>query len=286
MAKLVKAKKVSLKNRTDINEEMVKKYIFEDPSVLGLGELTPLSREKQQPTGGFVDILLGDEEDRYEIEVQLGATDPSHIIRTIEYWDVERKRSPQYNHCAVIIAEDITNRFMNVISLFNGQIPLIAYKMTATEKGNDEVEIDFVKIIDRVDLVVEEEQYEPTDRAYWEKKSTSKMLKQVDEIFNSLGELVEGYDFKYNKFYIGLSKGGVAKNFIAFKPKKHFLYLVVKGKLDETIISSIEDAGLEINYQSRWSEYNIKLDGLDDFKAHKELLMPLIREAKSYYNLD
>ena len=25
----------------------------------------------------------------YETDVQLGATDPSHIIRTIEYWDIE-----------------------------------------------------------------------------------------------------------------------------------------------------------------------------------------------------
>jgi len=44
----------------------------------------------------------------YEIEIQLGSTDESHIIRTIEYWDIERKRYPQYDHTAVIIAEDIT----------------------------------------------------------------------------------------------------------------------------------------------------------------------------------
>ena len=47
----------------------------------------------------------------------------SHIIRTIEYWDIERKRYPQYEHCAVLVAEDITSRFLNVISLFNGTIP-------------------------------------------------------------------------------------------------------------------------------------------------------------------
>ena len=26
------------------------------------------------------------------------------------YWDIEKKRYPQYDHCAVIIAEDITDR--------------------------------------------------------------------------------------------------------------------------------------------------------------------------------
>ena len=41
---------------------------------------------------------------RYEVEVQLGPTDEAHIIRTIEYWDIERNRYPQYEHCAVLIA--------------------------------------------------------------------------------------------------------------------------------------------------------------------------------------
>ncbi len=60
------------------------------------------------------------------MEIQLGKTDESHIIRTIEYWDIERKRYPQYDHVAVIVAEDITSRFLSVIGLFNGAIPLVA----------------------------------------------------------------------------------------------------------------------------------------------------------------
>ena len=28
---------------------------------------------------------------RYEVEIQLGRVDESHIIRTIEYWDIEKK---------------------------------------------------------------------------------------------------------------------------------------------------------------------------------------------------
>ena len=56
---------------------------------------------------------------RYEVELQLGATDEAHIIRTIEYWDVEREAYLN-EHSAVLIAEDITSRFLNVVSLFNG----------------------------------------------------------------------------------------------------------------------------------------------------------------------
>ena len=126
MSKLVSAEKISLKNHPDIKEDNIQQFIFENPTVLGLGDLTPIRREKTQPSGGRLDVLMADDNDtRYEIEIQLGATDPSHIIRTIEYWDNERKRYPQYDHCAVIVAEEITGRFMNVIQLFNGSIPLI-----------------------------------------------------------------------------------------------------------------------------------------------------------------
>jgi hypothetical protein len=54
------------------------------------------------------------------------------LIRTIEYWDIERRRYPAYDHRAVLIAEDITTRFLNVITLFSGSIPIIAIQV----KGN------------------------------------------------------------------------------------------------------------------------------------------------------
>ena len=96
-----------------------------------LGDVILKDKERLQPRAGRLDLLLqaADANRRYEVEVQLGATDESHLIRTIEYWDIERKRYPQYEHTAVIVAEDITSRFLNVIGLFNGQIPLVALQM-------------------------------------------------------------------------------------------------------------------------------------------------------------
>ena len=138
MSNLISMQRISLKNNPNIKEDTIQKYIYENPSVLGLGELSGNQKKKIQPAGGRIDLLMTDDENtRYEIEIQLGATDPSHIIRTIEYWDIEKKRYPQYDHCAVIIAEEITGRFMNVISLFNGTIPLIAMQVSAFKNGDD-----------------------------------------------------------------------------------------------------------------------------------------------------
>src|SRR6266568_2791548 len=129
----LKLERVFLQNHPDLQERWVQARIAEDPAILGLGDLILKDKERIQPRAGRLDLLLQEPETkrRYEVEVQLGSTDESHIIRTIEYWDIERKRYPQYEHCAVIVAEDITSRFLSII--FNGTIPLVAIQMQAVK---------------------------------------------------------------------------------------------------------------------------------------------------------
>lgn len=286
MAKIVKIDRISLKNHPEIKEDLIQKYIFENPNALGLGELSSIVREKVQTTGGRIDLLLADDSNtRYEVEVQLGATDPNHIIRTIEYWDNEKRRYPQYDHCAVIIAEEITGRFMNVIQLFNGTIPLIALQLVAYKQGND-ISLDFVKVLDRVSFGTEdEEQYEETDRRYWENRSTFKMLKDVDNIFDSLKMFVIGYELKYNKFYIGMTKDGISKNFVFFKPKKNFMYICCRGNENRDIIERMESEGLELSYEPKSKQYSLKISGYNEYELHKPLIDELIKYSMEHFNI-
>lgn len=108
------------------DEFWLQDQIYENPSCLGLGDLEALSRERRQASGGRLDILLKNPEDdsMYEVEVMLGETDETHIVRTIEYWDNEKRRWPQRQHYAVPVAEHINRRFFNVIHLLsNGATP-------------------------------------------------------------------------------------------------------------------------------------------------------------------
>ncbi len=285
MAKLVSAEKIYLKNNPEIKEDNIQQFIFDNPQVLGLGDLTPIRREKTQPAGGRLDILMADDNDtRYEIEIQLGATDPSHIIRTIEYWDNEKKRYPQYDHCAVIVAEEITGRFMNVIQLFNGSIPLIALQMQATKIGDD-IQLSFVKVLDRISLGTdEEEETEPTDRNYWEKKSS--VLKYVDAIFKDVSQYAPGFELKYNKFYVGLAKNGTASNFIYFRPKKKFIYILAKCPETPERSELLDNSDLEWIYGSRSRAYRIKINKLEDYKNNKELIESFIRDAMEHRNIE
>lgn len=204
MEKYVKAEFISLKNHPEINEKWVQQKIADDPSILGLGELDLKDVERPQPSGGRLDLLLHDLESnqRYEVEIQLGKSDESHIIRTIEYWDYQRKKFPQYKHCAVLVAEDITSRFLNVISLFNGNIPFIAIQMKAVKIG-DTISLLFTTVIDELNLGTDEEdELEVVDRKYWETKGSKESLKLVDSVLQMVLELDNGFILKYNKHYM------------------------------------------------------------------------------------
>src|SRR5690554_6904301 len=88
--------KINLRNHPDFNEIWLQDRIAENPQILELGELELIDRERKQNKSGRLDLLLADFENnsRYEVEIQLGQTDESHIIRCIEYWDIEKRRYP------------------------------------------------------------------------------------------------------------------------------------------------------------------------------------------------
>ena len=167
----INSEKIAL--RTIRDEKWLQDKVEEDPSILGLGNLEVLEREHTQSSGGRVDFLLKNEDadTLYEVEIQLGKTDPSHIIRTIEYWDNQKRRFPNKDHRAVLVAEDITNRFFNVVYLMNKAIPIIAIQLNVLKIGN-KVTLDFTKVLDIFETPEEEiiGEIEPVDEAYWNKK--------------------------------------------------------------------------------------------------------------------
>lgn len=282
----IKPEVISLKNSNECNEKWLQARIEEDPSIIGLGELEFRDTEKIQVGGGRLDTILYDPEDkkRYEVEIQLGKTDESHIIRTIEYWDLERKRNPQYEHCAVIIAEDITSRFLNVISLFNGFIPLIAIQVKAIQVG-DKISLFFTKVLDetKFDLLDEDTISEPTDRTYWDKRASKDSLKITDNLLKELGDLTQEYKLKYNKHYIGLEKDGMANNFISFIPRKTSMILHLKLDKVEEIDELLEQSDLDtMAYDKQWKQYRIRLNQ-KDIKTNAELIKDLVSRAKADY---
>jgi len=278
-----KLTKLSIRDHPELRESWVQERIAEDPGILGLGDVVVRDKERIHPGAGRLDLLLQELDGvrRYEVEIQLGKTDESHIIRTIEYWDIERKRYPQYDHTAVIVAEEITSRFLNVISLFNGMIPLVAIQMNAVQLG-DSVSLMFTIVLDQVrfGLVDEDEElHETTDRAYWEKRGAKATVAMADDLLLIVKTLDPSLDLKYNKFYIGLAKNGQPNNFVVFKPQKNAIRVEVRLPNTDARSEVIESAGLDVmDYDTRWGRYRIRLSK-GDLKQRTEVLRDLFEAA-------
>jgi hypothetical protein len=255
--------------------------IASNPSVLGLGGLVVVGKERLQPHAGRLDLLLQDPDTkrRYEVEIQLGATDEAHVIRCIEYWDIERKRYPQHDHCAVIVAEDILSRFLNVISLFNGTIPLIAIQMQAYKVG-EYFTLIFTKVLDELTRGPvdhdEEAEAAPTDRKYWEEeRATKETLQLTDELFAIVREFDPALELKYNKFYIGLARKGRADNFVTFTPRKRLAGIEPRISRTDELDTQIKSSGLDLSYDNQWGRYRLSLDA-DGLKQHQDLIKELV----------
>lgn len=283
MAKLLTTETFSLKLHPEFNEKMIQQMIIDNPAILKLGDVVVKDVERIQPRAGRLDLLLQevDGNRRYEVELQLGATDETHIIRTIEYWDTERKRYPQYDHCAVIVAEDITSRFFNVISLFNGTIPIIAIQMNAI-RIQDQLALHFTKVLDEISLgMVEEDEATSfiASREYWEERSNKQQLANMDGLFKLVKELYPAAELNYNKFYVGLTINGRANNFVSFRPKRQHVLFEPKLPESDEIKKKIEDAGLECNaYNKHFKFYRIRIEN-GDVTKHQPVLKELIRLA-------
>jgi hypothetical protein len=129
------------------DEAWLQDQIFCNPFVIGLGRLETVS--KQQVNDGKFDVLLKDSEDRmmYAVGIMIGEMDESHIIRTIEYWDYERKRWPHRRHYAVLVAESINRRHSNVIQLLGLAIPLIVIQANMIDADGKWI-LHFTKTLD------------------------------------------------------------------------------------------------------------------------------------------
>lgn len=210
------------------DEYWLRDRIFEDPAILGLGDLQAVMKEKSQAQGGRLDLLLKNPEDdsMFEVELQLGATNESHIIRTIEYWDNEKRRWPNRSHTAVLVAEEITNRFFNVVHLLGMAVPMIGIQANIVQVG--EVRgLHLTKVIDSYEEPEEEEPVQqPFNEGHWIDNYPGTL--ECARWYKALLERLYGeVPTKYFEQYISLSVGGPARVWVT-KRKNDRAFIEIK----------------------------------------------------------
>lgn len=282
----VEPKYVSLKDHPTYNERWLQERIRENPLLLGLGDVDVRDSERPQPSAGRLDLLLFDPETnrRYEVELQLGPTDESHLVRTLEYWDIERKRYPQYEHIAVIVAEDVTSRFLNVIGLFNQAIPLIAIQIRAVQV-NGALTLVATQVLGLMSLgTIEEDEGETVDRSFWERKSSLEALQVCDGIVAMINTVKPEIKAKYNKHYIGLTGRQGVQNFVLMRPRKAgFVITEFKIPFNEETDRIIEESSLDkLTYIKRWGQFRVQIRK-SDLDESAQVIKQLIESAHQHY---
>src|SRR2546422_9632240 len=282
---VTKAVPLSLRE-AGITESWLESHIESDPTILRLGDVAVIERQRRQEKAGRLYLLLEDDsgDNRYEVELMLGSTDESHLIRTVEYWDIERRKWPGYEHCAVLIAEDVTTRFLNVISLFSGSVPFVVIQVNALQVDGKLV-LNFVKVLDSRTLRTDEAtelREKAADRAYWTSRASTATVELTERclaIINQVATVTR--KLSYNQYFIGLNDGMRPTNFITLKPRKSFLRVTFEAISPiEFWLKRLQDRGLESDVKNEDLRVNLTAKDFDD---NKELLTELLQEAVRQY---
>jgi len=241
----------SIKQEPALDEAWVQQRLVDDTSLLGLGDsLDVIDRERKQLLGGRLDLLLedGNKDRRYCVELQLGKSDPSHIIRSIEYWDREQRKNPNTEHVAVLVAEDFPSRFMNVMHIICRSVPFIAIKLNAL-KVDTAVSLVFTRVFDEsiqfFNVDEEDGPAEAVDREYWIQRSSPDLIQLLERMIGLAQQRLPNLSAKYNKSYVGVVLGSRSDLFVRFQPRRNWLSIQfresipgIEEKIDELDFSS------------------------------------------------
>ncbi|WP_437609779.1 hypothetical protein WMF20_00745 [Sorangium sp. So ce834] len=284
----MKHERIWLSQTGETNEKWLQDRLSADTSMLGLGDLLVRDRERRQERAGRLDLLLEDPDSgtRYEVELMLGPLDESHIVRAIEYWDIERRRYPAYEHCAVIVAEDVTSRFLNVLSLLSGTIPLVVLQLNALRVA-DGIVLHFSKILDQRELRDDDSSSlpdAPTSRADWVGRASNESVALAEKVLSYVNEKAKDkFELNFNKHYVGLKRGPLSNNFVVLWPRKKHLLVGTYFDKSSELATRLRDAGLTIQQKGEWVRASVSHA---EFAANEALLREMIHAGVVYNAAD
>lgn len=261
-----------------LDEYWLQAQIYENPTCLGLGDLESVAKEKKQSSGGRLDILLKNPEDdsMYEVEVMLGETDESHIIRTIEYWDIEKRRWPQRQHYAVLVAECITRRFFNVIQLLSHSIPIIAVQVNLIESGGQRA-LHFSKILDTYEEPDDGTEDEIHDESFWNKKAPW-TIEVARALLDCVGDMFDTPTIRFVKNYVALNiLGNNHFWFGKLSAKKSLFCFRISNDHLEHVSKLLDDK--DISFVQRHNVFKIRCDAAF-IQKNRDLLREIGEDVK------
>ena len=161
---------------------------------------------------------------------------------------------------------------------------MVAIQLDALQVG-EQVLLNFVQVLDLTDLRSDDTDDEDTgggtvERAFWDNKAGSVLMKMCDEILALVNAHAQGVqEFNYLRGYMGMRSNGVVRNLIYFSPKrtKNLANLGFRCNGAEDWKTKFEEAGIPVQSKHK-NRFRIKLTP-DDFVSHRDLIDSAIEAA-------
>lgn len=259
-----------------LDEYWLQDYICQNPACLGLGDIELVSKEKKQ-SGGRLDILMkGIDDELYEIEVMLGETNETHIIRTIEYWDIEKKKRPKRQHTAILVAERINTRFYNVINLLSYSVPIIGIQANLYRVGEN-VSMIFTKIVDSFEEPEIEEEGEILHGLESLKVKSPETARVIETLTPLVTSSFSDYRINHRKTGATIFIGGAKKMTVARRGNKQASVQYKVSEEDRTAVEELLDSNT-ISYDLKNGYIRIWVTPLslsDKLDVHHQIIKKL-----------
>ena len=190
-----------------------------------------------------------------------------------------KRKWPQRQHFAVLIAEKINRRFFNVIHILSESVPLIAIQANIVKTG-DMLSLHFTKILD---VYVEPEddsgnEQSLVDEDYWRNKS-GETLDAVKTILKFTEPAYENSWIKFNQNHLIIMSNRTRMiRIFPLKSSSRRIKLDIFHYGDDWIAEAISDLLTQygISFTTRQNVHRTAL-GLDQIRSSDELLSEIAK---------
>ena len=271
-----------------LTERRLHEYIAKNPTAIGISDVICRASELTQQGAGRLDLLLEStakrsSRERYVVEIQRDESDETHTVRMLEYLCRERKRVPDYNYSAVLVAENIVQgRFFNVLSMLGEHIPIIAINVLAAKLPDGKFGFAFSHALD-INVVPTETEDSDTPQKdvsedTWREEYGDNTVDLANKIRERLGDNIGKY---FTKSYAGIEdpqQGRTAK--CKIHPQQSKVWVRFNIPKSEEWDERIAGYGLHLKHVLGSYWFAIRND--DDVENHAAILREMYREVAGY----
>lgn len=120
-----------LSNMADLNkdEAWLQGWLKEQPTRLGLGEMSVVDGDPIQDDGGNPAFLASDDTRYFSVDVRLGEMDASAGFQLLDNWARNRVRLPDMTHVAVLVTETAGERYRTTLETLAEHLPLVVVEL-------------------------------------------------------------------------------------------------------------------------------------------------------------